>query len=154
MRKPAWMLLLALCVALPLFLLVRRGPSTTTSASDAGRQVHQTATDRAPVVIEGEILDIACYLDNDLHGPEHRSCAAACLKDGQPIGFLDDQGRVFLLIEDHMEKAAYRALKNLAAERVEIRGDEIRRGGVQSIIVLGVTKTNSKGGPASPASAR
>lgn len=153
MRKPAWMLLLALCVALPLFLLMRRSP-TATVESDAARQVHQTATDRAPVTIEGEILDIACYLDNDLHGPEHRSCAAACLKDGQPIGFLDDQGRVFLLIEDHMEKAAYRALKNLAAERVEIRGDEIRRGGVQSIIVLGVTRLGSKGGPASPAGAR
>ena len=153
MRKPVWMVLLALCVAVPVFLLARRTP-TESSAGVAVRQVHESATDRQPVTLEGEILDIACYLDNDLHGPEHRSCAAACLKDGQPIGFLDDQGRVFLLIEDHMEKDAYRALKNLAAQRVKIQGDEIHRGGVQSIIVLGVGKPGSNGDSAPPAGAK
>ena len=153
MRKPVWMVLLALCFALPLFLLVRRSP-TEAPTGDVVRQVHESSTDRHPITLEGEVLDIACYLDNDLHGPEHRSCAAACLKDGQPIGFLDDQGRVFLLIEDHMEKDAYRALKNLAAERVQVQGDEIRRGGVQSIIVLGVSKSSTKPDPESPAGAR
>jgi hypothetical protein len=153
LRKPVWIVLLAICVAVPVFLLVRRSP-TATQAGDAARQVHEATTDRQPVTLDGEILDIACYLDNDLHGPEHRSCASACLKDGQPIGFLDDQGRVFLLIEDHMEKEAYRALKNLAAQRVRIQGDEIHRGGVQSIIVLAVGKASSNGDPASPAGVR
>lgn len=145
--------LLVLCVAVPVLLLVRRSPSG--SPSDvAARQVHEAATDREPVTLDGEILDIACYLDNDLHGPEHRSCAAACLKDGQPIGFLDDQGRVFLLIEDHMEKDAYRALKGLAAQRVRVQGDQIQRGGVQSIIVLGVSKPSPKADSAAPAGVR
>ena len=153
MRKPVWMVVLALCVAVPVLFLARRSPHEI-PAGDAARQVHEAATDRQPVSLDGEILDIACYLDNDLHGPEHRSCAAACLKDGQPIGFLDDQGRVFLLIEDHMEKDAYRALKNLASQRVRIQGDEIHRGGVQSIIVLGVGKPGPTADPASPAGAQ
>jgi len=152
-RKPVWLVLLALVVAVPVFLLARRSPNEL-SAGAAARQVHEAATDRQPVSLDGEILDIACYLDNDLHGPEHRSCASACLKDGQPIGFLDDQGRVFLLIEDHMEKDAYRALKNLASKRVRIQGDEIHRGGVQSIIVLGVGKAGADTGPSSPAGAQ
>ena len=53
-----------------------------------------------------------------------------------------------------MEKDAYRALKNLASQRVKVQGDEIHRGGVQSIIVLGVGKPGAKAEPASPAGAR
>ena len=145
MKKPVWLVvLLVACAAFPLFLLTRR-QLPAQSLSNISRQAHVQSTERKTLQVTGEVLDIACYLDNNLHGTEHKKCASACLKDGQPIGLLDDRGGVFLLIEDHTAKTAYLTLKGYAAERVQLTGEHISRGGVQSLLVKEVHKV-SRGG--------
>jgi len=148
MKKQTFgVVLVVLCAGIPLFLLMNRAPTTTSLET---RQAHDQTTTRKTVQLAGEVLDIACYLDNDLHGGEHKKCATACIRDGQPIGLLDDQGRVYLLIEDHTAKTAYRLLPSYAAERIDLDGEIIDRGGVQSILVRDVRHPSRTSAPRSP----
>ena len=49
--------------------------------------------------VTGEILDMKCYMASGAHGPDHKECAAKCVKGGSPIGILADDSKVYLLIE-------------------------------------------------------
>lgn len=87
------------------------------------------------VTVQGEILDMACYMAEEKKGPSHKSCAQMCAKQGVPIGVLTDAGEVYLLIEDHANNAPYEALKKLAGARAEITGKKFVKQGVASIQV-------------------
>ena len=42
------------------------------------------------VTIEGEIVDLWCFMRNDDHGQAHKTCSTKCANQGNPIGFLDE----------------------------------------------------------------
>jgi hypothetical protein len=48
----------------------------------------------------GEIVDYSCYLQLGKHGTKHRDCGQKCLKNGQPIGLLTKDGKLYLLMEE------------------------------------------------------
>jgi len=52
------------------------------------------------VTVVGEIVDYSCYLQVGKHGGKHRDCGQKCLKNGQPIGLLTKEGKLFLLMEE------------------------------------------------------
>jgi hypothetical protein len=85
------------------------------------------------VTVQGEILDMACYMAEDKKGPSHKSCAQMCAKQGVPIGILTDAGEVYLLIEDHSNNAPYESVKKLAGMRAEVSGKKFVKQGVASI---------------------
>src|SRR5215831_3676475 len=60
--------------------------------------------------VTGEILDMKCYMSAGKHGPDHKDCAAMCLKGGSPMGILAQDGKVYLLIEGK-DDAAYEEAK-------------------------------------------
>lgn len=68
------------------------------------------------VTVEGEVLDLGCYASREAKGPDHQACAARCLKNGNPAGLLDADGRVFTLA------AASPAYTDYAALTVRITG--------------------------------
>lgn len=88
------------------------------------------------LTVQGEILDMACYMAKDKKGPEHRSCAQLCAKGGVPIGILTDAGEIFLLIDDHDNSDPYEAAKKLAGSRAEIAGKKFVKPGVAAILVM------------------
>jgi hypothetical protein len=53
-----------------------------------------------PVTVVGEVIDVSCYLQVGKHGDKHRDCAQKCARAGQPIGLLQDDGRIYLLIDE------------------------------------------------------
>lgn len=85
----------------------------------------------------GEILDLACYVAQDAHGADHSGCAKSCVKGGQPMGLLTDDGTVVLLAADHKDGAPYAALKDLAGEQAEVSGSLAERGGMKVVTVTG-----------------
>ena len=87
--------------------------------------------------MKGEIVDLACYLSKGSKGKRHKTCAELCAKKGLPIGVLNENGDVYLLIEDHDDPAPYDAAKGFAGEQAEISGKKFTKGGVQSILVSG-----------------
>ncbi|HVO24262.1 MAG TPA: hypothetical protein VMW56_11595 [Candidatus Margulisiibacteriota bacterium] len=90
------------------------------------------------VTVQGEIIDMACYMAKGSRGPAHKACAQLCAKKGVPIGVLTDAGEVYLLLDDHNNPDPYDGAKKLAGERAEISGKKFSKQGVASIVVGGV----------------
>lgn len=90
--------------------------------------------------LQGEVLDMACFMAHEGKGEKHKKCAAACLKDGTPAGLLTKDGQVYLLLEDHNAKKPYENVKGMAAEQVKVTGLVSAKGGVQAVVVKAVEK--------------
>jgi hypothetical protein len=88
--------------------------------------------------VQGEILDLSCYLGHGGMGEGHSGCAAKCLKGGQPMGLLGTDGAVYILYADHSDAAPYEKAKDLAGKKVEITGDVATKDGLKGITVHGV----------------
>ena len=50
--------------------------------------------------VVGEIIDLSCYLQVGKHGDKHRECGQKCVKNGQPVGLLTEDGTVYMLIDE------------------------------------------------------
>jgi hypothetical protein len=68
------------------------------------------------VTVEGEIVDIGCYAAREAKGIEHESCAARCLKNGNPAGLLAADGQVYTIA------AAAPPFTDFAAKKVRLTG--------------------------------
>ena len=52
------------------------------------------------VTVVGEIIDLSCYMQVGKHGDKHRDCGQKCIKAGQPVGLLAENGDVYLLMDE------------------------------------------------------
>jgi hypothetical protein len=85
--------------------------------------------------LTGEVLDLSCYMKSGAKGPEHKSCAAGCLKNGNPVGLLASDGKVYLVVEDHKNADPYKELINHPAEQVKLTGTLQNRNGMPGIVL-------------------
>lgn len=90
------------------------------------------------LTVQGEIVDMACYMAKGSKGSAHKACAQLCAKKGVPIGVLTENGELYLLLDDHNNPDPYDAAKKLAGERAEVVGKKFSKQGVASIVVSGV----------------
>jgi hypothetical protein len=52
--------------------------------------------------VQGEVVDVSCYLQLGKTGPKHADCGAKCVRNGQPIGLLTSSKELYLVIaEEH-----------------------------------------------------
>lgn len=96
------------------------------------------AQDATSKTVTGEVVDMACYMAHGARGEEHKSCAAGCIKGGQPMGVLTNDGQLYLLVENHDKQDAYASAKKYAGEQITVTGDYQNKGGVQSLVVSDV----------------
>jgi hypothetical protein len=92
------------------------------------------------ITVQGEVLDLACYLDHGARGKKHQQCALMCLKGGQPMGLITKDGKVYLLLADHQDYKPFNEAKNYAADQVEITGPVARKSGLTGLTVEKVKK--------------
>lgn len=85
----------------------------------------------------GEVVDLACYVGNGAKGADHAGCAKSCVKNGQPMGLLTDDGTLVLLAADHKDGAAYEGLKDLAGEKAQVMGSLAEKDGMKIVTVTG-----------------
>jgi hypothetical protein len=90
------------------------------------------------VTVKGEVLDLACFMKSGAKGKDHKGCAATCIGKGGPVGLLGTDGKVYLLVEDHENAAAFKELKNFAAENVTVTGAKHERNGLNGIVLAKV----------------
>ena len=90
----------------------------------------------------GEVLDLACYAAQGAKGADHAGCAKSCVKGGQPMGLLTEDGTVLLLAANHKDGAPYEALKEMAGGMAEVTGELAERGGMK---VVSVTASKAAG---------
>jgi hypothetical protein len=110
--------------ALPLLLLA----VTPTFAQPKGEAVK----------IQGEVIDLWCYLEGGDHGAEHKQCAIACAKAGNPIGLLTEKGEIFVMMGIRDHQPGKDVLIDKMAETVTIEGTLVKKGGTQVIYVSAV----------------
>ena len=92
----------------------------------------------AKVTLQGEVLDLACWVAHGAQGDEHAKCAQACAKGGQPVGLLAADGTVYLLYASHQDGSAFQQTKEHAGHKVEITGVKASKGGIQGLEVQSV----------------
>ena len=68
------------------------------------------------MLIEGEVVDLACFTSRELSGEGHKSCATRCLTRGTPAGLVDQDGNVFVIIGPSPGYAPY------AAQTIRLNG--------------------------------
>ena len=85
----------------------------------------------------GEVVDLACYVGNGAKGADHAGCAKSCVKNGQPMGLLTDEGKLVLLAADHKNGEPYEALKELAGQKASVNGSLAEKDGMKIVTVTG-----------------
>ncbi len=85
----------------------------------------------------GEVVDLACYVNNGAKGSDHAGCAKSCVKNGQPMGLLTDDGTLVLLAMDHKNGEPFEALKDLAGGQAEVSGKLAEKDGMKIVTVTG-----------------
>ena len=90
------------------------------------------------VKIKGEVVDLWCFLEGGDRGADHKQCAIACAKAGNPIGLVTEKDEVYVLmgIKDH--QPGKDVLIDKMAETVTVEGTLVKKGGVQVIYVSAV----------------
>jgi hypothetical protein len=114
-------------ILLAVLLLI---PFTAFAADSAAKHEEKT--------LQGEVLDLGCYLAHDGKGPDHAMCAKMCVKNGQPMGLLASDGTVYILTADHEDAKAFNQTKEFAGQKVEIHGTVGINGSLKGLTVLSV----------------
>lgn len=119
-----------------------RWTDTTTAAAKTSKEQAVLRQGRVATVT-GEIVDVSCYLQLGKRGPAHIACGAGCIRNGQPIGLLADNGRLYLVIaEEHdPRRGGLVSIREFFADRVgqraAVTGLLLERDGHPTLFIAG-----------------
>jgi len=131
---------------------------TPTTFESATAEAHkQVLASGKPGAVTGEVVDVSCYLQLGKRGEAHIPCGTKCIANGQPIGLVDAEDRLYLLIaeEHHPRRDGQVELKTvfapLLAKTVTVNGMVVEMKGyralfVQAVELGGVVKPAEGGG--------
>jgi hypothetical protein len=98
------------------------------------------------VSVVGEVIDLSCYLQVGKHGDKHRDCGQKCVRNGQPVGLLTEDGAVYMLIDeehdprrDGLTEFRKQAVE-LMAHVVTVHGTLSELDGIKALYVQGSLK--------------
>jgi hypothetical protein len=102
---------------------------TGTTWESATTPQHRRILEHAEVrTVTGEVVDVSCFLQLGKRGEAHVPCGQKCVRNGQPVGLLTDEGRLYLVIpeEHHPRRDGQVSIKerfaDLMAKRVQVSG--------------------------------
>jgi hypothetical protein len=87
--------------------------------------------------LEGELVDLSCYLDHGARGERHKACGTSCALKGLPIGLLDKDNKITIVVGVH-DKPMNTELANKMGTTVRLTGKVVSRDGMQMIEVSSV----------------
>jgi hypothetical protein len=91
--------------------------------------------------VTGEVVDVSCYLQLGKRGEAHVACGSKCIANGQPIGILEADGDLYLLMaeEHHPRRDGEVELKTVfgpwLAKTVTVTGIEVEKSGYKALFV-------------------
>ena len=77
---------------------------------------HEKKSKKQSSSIEGEVVDLSCFLSGGMRGEGHKTCAIGCLTKGTPAGLVDNAGNIFVII------APSPGYANFAAQTIRLSG--------------------------------
>ena len=102
--------------------------STTKEAASTPRH-RKILQQGRPTTIIGEVVDVSCFLQLGKRGDAHVPCGQKCVRNGQPVGVLTDQGRLYLIIpEEHHPRRDGQV--NLSERFGELMGKRVQISGM------------------------
>lgn len=110
--------------------------TSTLQAADRG-------TTGRPATVVGEVVDVSCYLQLGKRGEAHIPCGTDCVRNGAPIGVVDAQNRLYLVMPEEHDPRRYgkvalkEAMLPFMAKTVAVTGMLTERDGVNTLYVLG-----------------
>jgi hypothetical protein len=87
------------------------------------------------ITVKGEIVDLWCFLDHGGRGPDHKDCAVACAKAGNPVGIATDKDEVYLLMGGEKHQPGRDVVIEKMAQTVTVTGTLVKKGGLQAIYI-------------------
>jgi len=121
-------------------------PEKPWTATTIGASVDGKPLQGKVVTINGEIIDLSCYLQLGKHGEKHKPCGSKCIAAGQPIGLLTKEGNVYLLIDEEHDprRDGQTELRKAAGDHfahvMEVTGTETTVRGIHTVYVQGFVK--------------
>jgi len=92
----------------------------------------------ASKTINGEIVDLSCYLGHGAKGAAHKECAATCINNGGPMGLLTEKGMLYVLTMNHENPDAFNSAKKHAGDMVKVTGPVSMKSATRALEVNGV----------------
>jgi hypothetical protein len=128
---------------------------STGAATEIGGEAAAVTTPTATVAsteegsIEGQVIDVSCYLGQGLKGEAHRQCAEICANQlGIPLNVLDDEGNLWQLVDDDMPGHDQNpTVVQYAEQRIRATGTLIDKGGNKAIIIKDVALLEGEANP-------
>jgi len=111
---------------------------TTTTLQAANR-----GTTGRPITVVGEVVDVSCYLQLGKRGEAHIPCGTNCVANGAPIGVVDADNRLYIVMAEEHDPRRYgrvalkEAMLPFMAKTVAVTGMMTERDGVNTVYVLG-----------------
>ena len=91
------------------------------------------------VTITGEVIDSWCYLTEIMYplGTAHHQCAIWCAAGGIPVGIVDDDGRVYIILSigNDSDNVANPTLLEIQSHRVTVEGETFERDGITYLTI-------------------
>ncbi len=91
------------------------------------------------IKITGEIIDSWCYLTEIMYplGTAHHQCALWCAVGGIPVGIVDDEGTVYVIlkVEDEPGNVAPKGMLDIQTHKVTYEGTAYERDGMKYLLV-------------------
>ena len=129
--------------------------ATTYEAATAEANKKMLESGKAATVT-GEVVDVSCYLQLGKRGEAHVGCGSKCIANGQPIGILDAEDHLYIVMaeEHHPRRDGQVELKTvlgpLLAKTVTLNGMMTETNGYRALFVqaaeLGGTVKPAAGG--------
>ena len=115
---------------------------TPTTYEAATAEAHkQVLASGKPGAVTGEVVDVSCYLQLGKRGEAHIPCGSKCIANGQPIGLVDAEDHLYLLMaeEHHPRRDGQVELKTvfapLLARTVTVHGMVVEMKGYRALFV-------------------
>ncbi len=113
-------------------------PPHEAAPTHAHKKVHEGGK---VATVTGEVVDVSCYLQLGKRGEAHVACGTKCIANGQPIGVVDADGNLYIVMaeEHHPRRDGQVELKTvlgpLLAKTVTLTGMMTEMKGYRALFV-------------------
>jgi hypothetical protein len=91
------------------------------------------------VSLEGEFVDLGCYVAHDAKGWFHKSCALECADAGAPLALLEKgSDRLYIIVTPGHGQNPYGEAKKHLGSKVKVEGAVASKAGVDFLYVTSV----------------
>jgi hypothetical protein len=88
------------------------------------------------VVLEGEVVDLECFLRDGERGERHKACALTCRKNGGSLAIVEDKtGDLYPVAGKTAASDPGAAVAEFIGSRVSVRGELYERSGARILVV-------------------